>query len=100
MIAIKLIFYNTSSINTQEILCIQCIKSNPCLSQCNKYHKSAHINIVAASLLQIRVTSALFMLVFGRQKVNVLHNKPKKVIYTSMPTKSQRFTLKQGLKEA
>ena len=39
---LKLIFYVTSSINTQEILALN-VYNQTLLSQCNKYHKSAHI---------------------------------------------------------
>ena len=54
----------------------------------------------AASQLQIGVTSALIYASFGRQKVNVLLNKPKKINYASVPTKLQSFALRLGSKES
>ena len=43
------------------------------------------------TVADLGVTSALIIVVSGRQKVNVLHNKPKKIIYTSMPNQITKF---------
>jgi hypothetical protein len=52
MIAIKTyILYHFFNKDIRDIG-IQCVKSNLCIITM-QYHKSAHINIVAASLLQI-----------------------------------------------
>ena len=59
----KVIIDEVNDCNYTYILChffnkyirdisIQCIKSIFIISQCNKYHKSAHINNVVASQLQ------------------------------------------------
>ena len=49
---------------------------------------------VAASQMQIGVTSALIHASFWKAKVSVLLNKSKKVNYASMPTELQSFALR------
>jgi hypothetical protein len=48
-------------------------------------------------LLQLKLMLALIQFCYVGKEVERLHTKPIKILYTSMPNRSQPFTLEQGL---